>query len=164
VTAHTSRSEIHRSDRTLLISIRPRFVNAILGGSKTVELRRTRPNLDSGSAVLLYSSSPIKAVVGWAYLADVIQGTPAELWRAHQGGAGVTESEFHEYFSGSQDAFGLVLHRVVRATDPVQLEELRGMGVEPPQSWRYVEPHIAREVLSRPTSPGSGRPGDAGIP
>ena len=65
-------------ERALFISVKPRYANAILEGIKTVELRRTRPNLPDGSLVILYSSTPTRAVVGWAHLTGVRAGTPSK--------------------------------------------------------------------------------------
>ena len=137
------------NSKNLLISIRPKYVDAILDGSKSVELRRTRPNVALGSVVLLYSSSPVKAIVGWACLADVFEGTPGEVWDAHQEATAVSGDAFDEYFDGSPIAFGLRLHRVVRASNPVLLKELRELGVEPPQSWRYLDGDLADLIRSK---------------
>ena len=95
--------------RVLLMSVRPRFASAILSGSKTVKLRRTRPNVDPGSLVLLYSSSPVKALVGWARLKTIVEGTPDWVWRNHQGDAGISDSDFEIYFSGASTAFALLI-------------------------------------------------------
>lgn len=48
----------------LLISIRPVYANKIFDGSKTVELRRVRPRLETGSVVLVYVSNPVQALMG----------------------------------------------------------------------------------------------------
>jgi predicted transcriptional regulator len=52
--------------RTLLLSLRPRFADAILAGAKTVELRRRPINARPGTAILLYASRPMMAIVGTA--------------------------------------------------------------------------------------------------
>lgn len=57
--------------RTLLLSLRPRYATAILTGDKTTELRRRPVNALPGTPIILYASSPIMAVVGTARLADV---------------------------------------------------------------------------------------------
>ena len=43
---------------TLLLSIRPTFVERIIDGTKTAELRRVRPTVRPGQDVLIYGSSP----------------------------------------------------------------------------------------------------------
>lgn len=132
--------------RALLISIRPPFVDAILDGTKTVELRRTRPNLPAGSVVILYSTSPVKAVVGWACLADVIEGEPGAVFDAHREAAAVSNTDFENYFDGSRTAVALRLCHVAPANAPFPLDELRMLGIEPPQSWRYIDAEVAGRI------------------
>lgn len=132
--------------RALLISIRPRFANAILDGSKTIELRRTMPTLPPGALALIYSSSPAKALIGWATVEEILQATPNALWKVHQDSTGVTSDEFNEYFAGKSDAFGLRLSAVRRADNEVSLAALRAHGLEPPQSWRYIATDLAEAL------------------
>jgi predicted transcriptional regulator len=49
-----------------LISIRPGYANAILDGTKTIELRRRVPELVSGTRLWIYATRPTAAVVGVA--------------------------------------------------------------------------------------------------
>jgi predicted transcriptional regulator len=52
--------------RDVLVSIRPFYASKILTGHKTVELRRKFPEVGAvGATALIYSSSPVSAVVGW---------------------------------------------------------------------------------------------------
>ena len=140
--------------RALLISIQPRFANAILDGTKTVELRRTMPTLRPDALALIYSSSPTKALVGWATVEEVVRATPYALWREHKDATGVTSTEFKHYFANRADAYGLRLSAVNRAQDELSLAALRTHGLEPPQSWRYVAADLA-ETLRRQMSPPS---------
>lgn len=135
--------------RALLISIRPPFVKAILNGTKTVELRRTRPNLPAGSTVLLYSTSPVKAIVGWACLADVVEGDPEAVLEAHKGAAAISDTDFENYFDGSPTAIALRFCHVEAAVTPLALDDLRLLGIQPPQSWRYLEADIAGQIRHR---------------
>lgn len=146
--------------RALLISIRPRFADAILVGTKTVELRRTRPTLQPGALALIYSSSPTKALVGWATVEEVVRDTPNALWSEHQAGTGVSAAEFESYFAGRADAYGLRLSAAHRAEHELSLASLRNYGLEPPQSWRYIAGDLAKTLcheMSPPSGATSGR-------
>lgn len=107
--------------RALLISIQPRFANAILDGTKTIELRRTTPTLPPGALALIYSSSPTKALVGWATVDEIVHATPTDLWNEHNESAGVTPAEFQEYFADRTNAYGLRLSTVSRADHELSL-------------------------------------------
>jgi predicted transcriptional regulator len=76
--------ELLPAPRPLLLSLRPRFAQAILDGTKTVELRRTRVSAPPGTLLVLYASSPVMAVVGVAPLADRDAASLATIWRRYR--------------------------------------------------------------------------------
>lgn len=133
-------------ERALFISVKPRYANAILEGTKTVELRRTRPNLPDGSLVILYSSTPTRAVVGWAHLTGVRVGTPTEIWDKYGTAAAIDEPDYDAYFDGADQAFAFELNSVVAAVQPIPLDVIRSIGIQPPQSWRYVPAGITTQI------------------
>lgn len=137
-----------RARHCLLISVRPHFAEAILEGRKTIELRRTRPNVVPGSQVLLYASAPCMAVVASARVTSILEDEPANIWRDHQEEVGISESGFDDYFAGVGTAYGLRLHDVKRL-DPTPLSELRALGIEPPQSWRYVNSEFVSHITEK---------------
>lgn len=126
--------------KVLLISIRPRFADLILGGSKTVELRRIRPAVDEGDRVLLYASSPVRELIGSCTVAGVDVGSADELWKSHGDHSGVSRSEFDHYFEGAVRAVGISLREPRRVRRPRTLAELRRRlpGFSPPQSFGYL--------------------------
>lgn len=146
------------AERALLISIRPKYANAILDGTKSIELRRTLPTLGPDALALIYSSSPTKALVGWATIGQIFRATPTALWREHKRATGVTPAEFKDYFEGRTKAYGLHLSAVGRAERAVHLAELRTYGLEPPQSWRYVTADLAESLRRSMSQPATVRP------
>jgi predicted transcriptional regulator len=127
--------------RALLLSLRPRFAAAILNGTKTVELRRTRLSAPSGTPLVLYASSPIMAVVGTATLADRHNASPAAIWRAHRDALGLTRAEFADYLTGVDQATAITIENPQALLDPFTLAWLRRHAVfQPPQSYRYIAP------------------------
>lgn len=142
-------SRVHGTPRALLISIQPRFAQAILDGTKSIELRRTRPTLEPNAQALIYASSPTKAIIGTATVTQIFQDKPEGLWATHKDATGVTAAEFTEYFEGAKIAYGLELLAVQRIDGPVALSELRQRGLEPPQSWRYLDGALAALLSNR---------------
>jgi predicted transcriptional regulator len=132
--------------RALFISVKPQYADAILDGRKTVELRRTRPNLPDGSIVILYSSTPTRAVVGWAQLIGVREGTPIEIWDEYGAAAAIEELDYDAYFDGTDQAFALELDDIVAARQPIPLSVIRSIGIQPPQSWRYVPAEVTTQI------------------
>lgn len=140
----------------LLMSIQPRFANAILEGRKTVELRR-KPPRDQPDVVILYGSGTAKSVLGVAQLKEVHISTPDDIWTKFGATAGVSQAEFNEYFEGSETASALELTHPRRGGDDVPLSRLRELGLEPPQSWRYLEREIATQLLDALGLPSAER-------
>ena len=134
-------------DGGLLLSLRPKFATAIIEGHKTIELRRTRPRIASGSLVILYASAPRMAVVAVARVSSIIEDEPANLWRDHEGEFGIAEQDFHDYFQGVSIAYGLRIQDVTELPS-LPLVELRALGVEPPQSWRYLDRELLDQISS----------------
>ena len=79
---------MHSDGRTLLLSLRPRFAELLLQGTKTVELRRVQPDVGRGTLVLLYASSPMRALVGTSVVEDVQVAARDDIWRLLQHTAG----------------------------------------------------------------------------
>jgi predicted transcriptional regulator len=141
------------SDRALLLSVRPRFAQAILDGTKTVELRRRPVKAPPGTAVVLYASAPLMAIVGTATLVDVVALRPQTAWRRYRGTLSLSWAEFTEYLNGVDQAQLLRLDDVKELSQPLSLQTLRRAApFQPPQSFRYVhslDPHQLHALAQR---------------
>lgn len=125
----------------LLLSVRPKYAELFFSGRKRAELRRVRPNVKKGDLVLLYVSSPTKALMGAFQVKEVIQGTPLYLWRKTGNHSGITKAEFEAYYSGLSSGFAIVASRVWKLERPIRLSRLKQRWVRftPPQSYRYIK-------------------------
>lgn len=143
------------TERALLVSLRPRFASLLLSGEKTVELRRTPPNMQPGSLVLMYESSPARRLVGRGRVQGVDIATSAEIWRRHGAATGVTRREFDAYFEGTTRAVAITIADARALARPASLDELRRRWEDfrPPQSFRYLSP----SQVARLTAPGPAR-------
>lgn len=127
--------------RSLLLSVRPRFADAILDGTKRVELRRTRIGATDGTLVILYATAPTMAVIGVATLAGRETNTPTEIWRKHHRDLGLSRTEFDSYLDGASHPTALTLEHAHRLDTAYPLATLRrANGFCPPQSYRFVSP------------------------
>jgi predicted transcriptional regulator len=127
------------TNHALLISIRPRFVEAIFAGTKTVELRRVKPRLSAGDLVVIYASGSTKGIVGAFEVEGVTTATPGSIWRKHNGSSGLAKAEFDDYFEGTQVGHAIRIGKVWQLPSPVLLGTLRKRraGFRPPQSYHY---------------------------
>lgn len=134
--------------KTLLLSIRPKYAAKILTGDKGVELRRTRPNVSAGDLVVVYASSPVKALIGTFQVAEVVTDSPNKLWKTVRHSAGITKKEFDEYYSGASAAFGIVCSNPRTLKEPLDLDQLRDAwgNFWPPQTYRYLKPDEMQRI------------------
>lgn len=127
----------------LFLSIKPKFVEMLVAGTKTVELRRRRPlAAQPGGLVLVYASSPRMELVGSATIQRVDVGTPEAIWYEHQDRVGLSRGEFNAYYDGAEAATAIVLRDIrPRPAGAMTLRELRRIwtGFSPPQSYRYID-------------------------
>lgn len=141
----------------MLLSIRPRHVNDIVAGRKTVELRRTRPSVKPGQPVAIYATTPAAALVATCRITRLDSGPPVDLWESVSGRAAVSRLHYDAYFQTAAVAYALHLDGVQTLESRVTLEHLRlTRGFMPPQTWRFLnrqqlealmEGHPASEAL-----------------
>ena len=90
--------------------------------------------------MVVYATVPVAAVVGF-FTVDRIEQLPLrQLWRLVRDIAGVTRTEFLDYFHGTSNGVGIFIADVKRLDNPVPLEKLRTFwpGFHPPQGFRYL--------------------------
>lgn len=123
----------------LLVSVKQHYTDQILQGSKTIELRKSRPSVSSGDSIIIYCTSPVKAIVGVATIENVITHTPDEMWRLHSRKLGITKSDFFGYYENSDKAIGIVMSHIVRLPEQIQLSSIKQSipTFSPPQTYRY---------------------------
>jgi len=129
-------------DRTLFLSLLPEFADLILDGTKRIELRRVRPRALPGTHVVVYATSPRRAILGGCEVVDVCSGDPDEIWELHGTLAAIDRDRFDRYFVGAAQAVAIRLGNPWRLSEPLRLSVLRENweGFNPPQSFRYVTP------------------------
>lgn len=135
------------SPPALLLSLRPRFAQAILQGTKTVELRRRPVKAPPGTPVILYASTPIMAIVGTARLERAVVCEADAAWRRHGPLLGLAREEFDRYLDGGVACL-LILEGAVALDAPLPLRRLQRRNFRPPQSYRYVSPTDPLRVRS----------------
>ena len=135
--------------RVLLMSIKPTFSDRIFNGEKRFELRRTAVRLAEGDIVVVYASSPVKAIVGAFTVSGVKRGTVRQMWMHHGCDFGVSHDEYISYFDGADEAYAIKVGDRIQVT-PVSLDalRLRYEGFRPPQSFMYWEGALD-ELLGR---------------
>ncbi|MDQ0422997.1 putative transcriptional regulator/DNA-binding XRE family transcriptional regulator [Peteryoungia aggregata LMG 23059] len=145
--------EPFRAQRDVVLSIRPQYSEKILDGQKTVELRRRFPvSAPSGTVAYIYSTSPVRAIVGIAEIRDVLKLPVKQIWSEFEDAASIERGDFDNYFQGVDFGFVLMFEDVKPFSRPVPLSELREKyGFEPPQSFLYASRDLRKALRDEAT-------------
>jgi len=132
-----------------LLSIKPLFGEQILSGVKGYELRR-RGRFEPGSIMVLYESTPVRAVVGEFKAGRVFRVELGELLELLRRGElrGCGEADV-PYVLGARRVVVIEVVDPVRYPRPLSLAELRRLipGFRPPMSYARFDEHY--EVVRR---------------
>jgi predicted transcriptional regulator len=137
-------SDAHNGS-AILLSVKPKFANLIVEGSKLIELRRTIPAQNVGT-IAIYSSSPVQMIVALADVKETIQASPNKIWEiAKCNGGGLTKAELLAYFESKRTGFALMLENVRVYGKPVQPTKVF-KPFSAPQSFRYLTPKELKKL------------------
>jgi len=125
----------------VLLSIKPKYAEAIFSGTKKYEFRRRIFKQKDLGKIYVYSNSTVKKIVGSFEIEKILTGTPAEIWEKCNLHGGITKEDFFEYFEGSDTAFGIKI-KDATAFEPPLDPKSKIENFTAPQSFYYVEPEL----------------------
>lgn len=121
----------------VIISLHPEHANKILSGEKKLEFRRvwaTRPI----TAVIIYSTLPVKKIVAVAYIKQIHKGSPTKLWNlAKSIGGGLTRRTLYKYFEGKKQGYAIEFSSIKCFNPAINAKSLLE-NFHAPQSFTYV--------------------------
>lgn len=133
----SAKSSTPQVGKTIVLSIKPKYADLILAGSKTVEFRRAWA-MEKVDAIAIYASSPIQKIVGIVQVSEVVKAKPATLWSyCSKRGGGLSKAELIAYMNGKEAGFAILLHGIRqfrKSIDPCKVIK----DFSPPQSFRYI--------------------------
>ena len=131
----------------VILSIKPKYAEAILSGEKKCEFRKPSFPKDVKTAII-YETAPVKKIVGWFKITKQEIGKPSEIWKKHSKVGGITRNEFYNYYNGSKQAVCLKIGKVERLESPIDPFSMIDDFVIP-QSFRYVNNNDFSYLISR---------------
>lgn len=140
--------ELQISGKSIIafMPIKPEYADRIVAGKKHFEFRRTNIRSDL-THLIIYSSSPVKRIVGLAVVRSVEVATPSRLWEKTKHAAGISRQGFREYFQGARAAVAISLSRVFPLDESVCPNDVAD-GFTIPQSFRYVDYLFLMKVVT----------------
>ena len=155
--------------KEVLISIRPEWVKKILAGEKTIEVRKTRPKLETPFKCYIYCTNSGVAMGMWGKHGKVVGEftcnkvtnlfSNSRFWLNEDDvlQTCLSAAEIRKYADGANGLYGWHISDLVCYDKPKELSEFKGLrktkfGYEPveikrpPQSWCYVEEWEQKEL------------------
>ncbi len=134
--------------KIILLSIKPKYGYAILEGKKKYELRKcVNVVIEPGDLIIMYFSSPVKAILGYFKAGKVYVTSPQQLRRilAELGNIGVDEEDL-TYVEGFSKVMAIEVVEPRKCRE-VPLEKLRKLGLNPPVSYVRLKDEKAKIIL-----------------
>lgn len=126
------------ASKIVFLPIKPRYAEKLLTGEKRFEFRR-RPFSSLVTHIVIYASSPVQRIIGIVEIEEIHSDTPAVTWSKTYKAAGIAESDFFEYFSGTDTAYAIEIKQknVLRLKNAVSPKAVRE-DFRIPQSFSYI--------------------------
>jgi len=128
----------------VLLSIKPKYVDEIRKENKKYEFRKSIFKRNNISMAYIYSTHPVKKVVGKFTIGEIIEDHPKNLWENLNIHAGINKNEFFKYFGDRKKGFAIEINELKLFEYPIDPKELKPDFV-PPQSFYYVEEEFIDE-------------------
>lgn len=121
----------------VILSIKPKYANAILTGEKKVEFRKLlfKQKIER---VYIYSSAPEQKIIGSFTIDSIVEDTPERLWKKFKNVGSIEEDDFFEYFANKELGYSIKIKSISKfrkAIDPKDIFE----DFVAPQSYMYCE-------------------------
>ncbi|NOK19405.1 hypothetical protein [Corallococcus carmarthensis] len=133
----------------VLLPIQPRYATPILEGLKRVEFRK-RAFRREVSHVVVYSSSPVKQVVGFFDILGIDEAPPAQLWRRYSRVGAILKEDYDQYFSRCEGGVAIQVGKVHVFAKPFPLGDI-SPELRAPQSYAYLSSHAFTKIRGRRT-------------
>jgi len=120
---------------SVLLSIRPEFVEKIFNGNKRFEFRRSIFKKRNVQKIVIYASAPISRVVGEFEIEEIINDEIGKLWSKTSKYSGISEDYYLKYFSNKDSGYAIKIRDKKRYKKPIDIRE---HGLRAPQSFMYI--------------------------
>jgi predicted transcriptional regulator len=125
----------------VILSIKPKYVDAIIKGQKKYEFRKFCFKLKNIENIYIYSTSPIKKIIGSFTTNSIIKDTPKNLWEIYKEFSGLDQSEFFNYFKNKKVGYAIEISELVDFNSPIDPREIIP-GFTAPLSFCYIDSRL----------------------
>lgn len=118
------------------MSIKPEFVSKILAHEKLYEFRKSIFKQDV-EKIFIYSTYPVKKIVGYFDVHEIICESPKELWNSFSEVSGISKKDFFNYYEGHEEGFAIKIDNLQIFDEFIDMRQHKNFRA--PQSFCYVE-------------------------
>lgn len=123
------------------MSIKPKYAEAILNGTKKYEFRRRFPDNLYGTKIIIYATFPVKKIIGEFMIGRICEITSSDVLGFEERGitqqdCGISYTNLKEYlYPGSC--------KMINVMEPKRYTKSKSLSdfglTRPPQSWQYLQ-------------------------
>lgn len=121
----------------VLLSIKPRFVEAMMRNEKHYEFRKSMFTDKNVSRVFIYTTAPVKMITASFRIGGVEKASPEVLWERFGHVAGISEEEFFEYYRNTSVGYAIKIEDLLNFDEPID-PYVTYPSFTPPQSFQYI--------------------------
>lgn len=122
----------------VLLSVRPKYIDSILSGRKKFEFRKQKFKRAPINFIFIYVSAPVKKIVGYFELKEIIEDQPKNLWKKLSSDSGLNEEEFSNYFQNKEIGYAIKITDFKKFKKPETPNNIV-KNFHPPQSFCYID-------------------------
>ena len=120
---------------TILMSIKPAYVERIFSGEKKYEYRK-RKCAKSIDRIIVYSSAPVQKVVGELTIKQVLYDKKSIIWNKTKDYGGITKNKYDEYYKNCDKAVAFEIEKAILYDNQKSLSDY-DIRIAP-QSYVYI--------------------------
>ena len=128
----------------IIMSIKPCYVQKILSGEKTVELRSRKLNVQNGARMWIYSTLPKGCVEVVATIQSIEYNHPDIIWAQYAKELAITYEEFQRYVHNNEAVSAIRLSNVMKVKNPLTLDSIMSciQKFHPPQFFSHLSANM----------------------
>jgi predicted transcriptional regulator len=119
--------------KNIILSIHPRWVDKIINGQKTIELRKRLPK--NINTIYVYATRPISKIIGIIYIKNIFFTDIYSLYDITDNKHCCSLEEYLDYFKNKEFGYGIEIQNIELFKKPIPLKN-------PPQNFMYVPPNF----------------------
>ncbi len=125
----------------IILSIHPNYADLIDEGKKIYEVRTRCLNLDVGTRIWIYKTSPKSSISSYAEIEKIICISPDKAWKKYSREMFIKKVDYDNYVKNKKEIYLLKLRHITKLSKEIKLSDLKKKNIEfyPPQFFKKLK-------------------------